>query len=80
MVPNELNLGEKIKYYRSRRGISQLDLEIAIDTSPGALSRIETNKVNPTKETLLKISRILMLSNIETASLFGIIIEVPQYL
>jgi transcriptional regulator with XRE-family HTH domain len=51
--------------------MSQLELEAAIDSSAGAISRIENNQVNPTKETILNIAKILNLNNIEIDYLIG---------
>jgi len=51
--------------------MSQLELEAAIDSSAGAISRIENNQVNPTKETILNISKILELNNTEIDYLIG---------
>jgi transcriptional regulator with XRE-family HTH domain len=66
------NIGNKIRIFRKRAGMSQLDLEVAIDASNGMISRIETGDVNPTKETIFKIAEALKLNGIETAELFGI--------
>ncbi|MCA9381043.1 helix-turn-helix transcriptional regulator [Candidatus Dojkabacteria bacterium] len=66
------SLGSKIRFFRNRYGISQFDLETEIDASAGTLSRIENNEVNPLKETILKISKILKLSNEEIDYLIGI--------
>ncbi len=67
-----MTLGKKIKQFRKRAGLSQLSLELAIEASPGSLSRIENGKVNPTKETIIDIARVLELETREIASLFGI--------
>ncbi len=67
-----MTLGQKIRRYRKRAGMSQLSLELAIEASPGSLSRIENGKVNPTKETIVDIARVLKLETREIASLFGI--------
>ncbi len=67
-----MTLGQKIRRYRKRAGMSQLSLELAIEASPGSLSRIENGKVNPTKETLVDIARVLKLETRGIASLFGI--------
>ncbi len=64
-------LGDKLKYFRERNKISQLDLEIAINASQGSISRIENNKINPTKETVLQISNYLSLNDYEIAYLIG---------
>lgn len=68
----KLNIGEKVRSLRKRSGMSQLELEIAISCSNGMISRIETNEVNPTKETLFRIAEALKLNGPETASLFGL--------
>lgn len=66
------NIGSKIREYRKKAGLSQFDLENEIDASAGSLSRIENNEVNPTKETLSKISKVLNLKSSEVADLIGI--------
>lgn len=65
-------LGQRIRFFRKRAGISQFDLELAIDASPGMLSRIESGKVNPTKETVQKIGNELNLTHRELDYLVGI--------
>jgi transcriptional regulator with XRE-family HTH domain len=67
-----MKIGEKLKNYRQRAGYSQMDLEIAIDAAFGSMSRIENNKVNPTKETLISIAKTIGMSTNEIADLFGI--------
>jgi transcriptional regulator with XRE-family HTH domain len=69
----EMTLGQKIKKYRQELKMSQLDLENSIDASPGVISRIENGKVNPTKETLMKIGFRLELSFQEMSDLLGIL-------
>ena len=58
-------IGLKIKKYRLQRGISQMDLEVNSNIPIGSVSRIENSKINPTKETLYKISKCLNLSPAE---------------
>ncbi len=65
------SLGNKIKYFRERAGLTQFDLELALRTSPGSISRIEKGKTNPTKETLYKIHEVLDLNAFETDYLTG---------
>jgi len=67
-----LTLGEKIRKFRKRAGLSQLDLECKIHASSGSVSRIENGQVNPTKETVVGIAKALQLSRSEIALLFGI--------
>lgn len=66
------SIGEKIRYFRKRAGVSQTDLELEIGASFGSLSRIENGQTNPTKETLMKISKCLHLREDEIAYLFHI--------
>ncbi len=68
---NKVNYGSKIRYYRKRAEVNQLTLETDIGASPGALSRIENGSINPTKETLIKISDRLKLTKDETLDLLG---------
>lgn len=66
------NLGEKIKKYRKRAGMSQMDLELAIDAAHGSISRMESGKVNPSKETLAQLVVALNLNQIQATKLYGI--------
>ncbi len=68
----DLSLGEKIRNFRKRAGKSQFELETAIGAANGTVSRIESNEVNPTKETLLKVIDTLDLNILESVTLFGI--------
>ncbi len=61
-----------IKQFRKSRKVSQLELESLAQLCFGTVSRIENGKVNPTKETLLKIVQGLKLNNDEALQLFGI--------
>ncbi len=72
MKDSDLTLGEKIKSFRKRAVMSQLELEALIDASTGSISRIENDEVNPTKETLLKIVEKLELNPYDAAMLFNL--------
>jgi transcriptional regulator with XRE-family HTH domain len=74
------NIGEKIRNFRKRSGISQFELELRIDASPGSISRIENGQINPTKETLIKIIDSLDLVGIEATSLFGVDLNISNLL
>ncbi|OGC69566.1 hypothetical protein A2415_03255 [candidate division WWE3 bacterium RIFOXYC1_FULL_39_7] len=65
-------LGEKIRNYRTRKGVSQFELELYMNTSPGRISKIENGKINPDKETIIEIAKFLKLKSSEISSLFGI--------
>lgn len=67
--------GQRIKQFRKRAKVTQLELELRINASFGSISRIENGITNPTKETLLEIAKALNLNPLETAMLFGILIE-----
>ena len=64
-------LGKRIKFFRERAHLSQLELETSINASAGMISRIEKGRVNPTKETVGKIVEILGLNNKELDYLIG---------
>jgi transcriptional regulator with XRE-family HTH domain len=63
-------VGDKIRKFRKRSGISQFELELRIEASPGSISRIENGLVNPTKETLGKIIQVLNLKMHDSATLY----------
>jgi transcriptional regulator with XRE-family HTH domain len=71
-MENKLTLGEKIRSFRKRAGLSQFELENKIGASAGTLSRIESNEVNPTKETLIRLADSLELNQYDAAELFNI--------
>jgi transcriptional regulator with XRE-family HTH domain len=66
------SIGQKIRAFRINSQLSQMDLELLINASPGSISRIENGKVNPTKETLFSISHALDLMPNQISYLFGI--------
>ena len=68
----EPTLGEKIKFFRKELGYSQSYLELETDLAFGVLSRIENNLINPTKETILKISTALNLDDSDVAYLLSL--------
>ncbi|MBN1331697.1 helix-turn-helix transcriptional regulator [Candidatus Dojkabacteria bacterium] len=69
--PKFPTLGEKLKYFRKRSGLSQLELETEINASAGMISRIEKGFINPTKETIQKIIAVIKLSGLEISYLIG---------
>lgn len=71
-IPMKNDIGSKIREFRKRAGMSQLELELSIGAAQGSMSRIESGKVNPTKETLVRIIDILQLTERDAASLFDI--------
>jgi len=72
---NQKTLGIRIRFFRNRSNISQLNLENEIGMSAGSLSRIESGGINPTKETIIKIAKILNLTSYEIQYLIGPLAE-----
>ncbi len=58
-MKEELTLGQKLKFFRKQKGLSQSQLEIEADLAFGTISRIENRQINPTKETIIKIVQSL---------------------
>lgn len=68
----QIDYSRKLRKARTHKVLSQFDVEIICGLPVGTVSRIENNRVNPSKETLLKIAKGLKLSCDETCELFGI--------
>lgn len=54
-----LKLGYKIKYERSKQGLSQLDLSLKTGLTTRTISRIECGTIDPKYSTLVKIAEAL---------------------
>ena len=54
-----LKLGYKIKYLRSKKGLSQLDLSLKTGLTTRTISRIECGTIDPKYSTLVSISEAL---------------------
>ncbi|WP_457642635.1 helix-turn-helix domain-containing protein [Persephonella sp.] len=52
-------IGERIRFYRRKKGLSQLDLANAIDSTQSYIYLVEKGKIRLTLENLLKISEAL---------------------
>lgn len=68
---DELTLGRKLYAFREDRKISQTKVEVETGLSFGTISRIENGAINPTKETLHRISTCLNLDSYEFTYLLG---------
>lgn len=64
-------IGQTIKTIRQNLAISQLELEEKLELSTGSLTKIESDKVIPKRETLLKIIEVLNLNPFESFQLIG---------
>ncbi len=60
-----LKLGYKIKYERSKRKLSQLDLSIKTGLTTRSLSRLECGVIDPKYSTLVKIAKALEIDIID---------------
>lgn len=54
-----MSLGNKIKYYRKKRELTQLQLSSLINKDVSTISKIETNKAKPSLNTLERIAKAL---------------------
>ncbi len=68
----EINFGQRIRDLRCKSKWSQLQLELEADFCPGTISRLENNKINPSKETLFRIGAALQLEVKDAIYLFGL--------
>jgi transcriptional regulator with XRE-family HTH domain len=64
----EFVLGERLKYFRTQRGLSQTQLGQAAKLSQSTIAQIESGRKDPSVETLRKIARVL---DTELATLFA---------
>jgi len=71
LIMDELTLGRKLYAFREDRKLSQTKLEVEVGLSFGTISRIENGVINPTKETIYKISSFLGLDCSEFNYLIG---------
>lgn len=60
--PAELNLGNRVKDLRTKRGLSQADLARLIGVTPSTISQVEANAIYPSVPALLKIAEVLAVS------------------
>ncbi|HKC69297.1 MAG TPA: helix-turn-helix transcriptional regulator [Bacteroidia bacterium] len=52
-------IGENIRKYRLKKGLTQLDLAAACGFEESSIGRLENGNTNPTIKTLLKIAKAL---------------------
>ena len=64
----EYNLGERIKYLRTSRSLSQAQLAKEAKLSQPTIAQIEAGKKDPSVQTLKQIARVL---DVEIAALFA---------
>jgi transcriptional regulator with XRE-family HTH domain len=54
-MPNNPSIGEQLRDWRERRGLSQLDLALAAEVSARHLSFVETGRARPGRDLLLRL-------------------------
>ena len=64
----EYDLGERLKYLRTNRGLSQAQLAREAKVSQPTIAQIESGKKDPSVQTLRQIARVL---DVEVASIFA---------
>lgn len=57
-----MDVGERIKYFRHKKGLSQEKLAWAADVNPAFLGELERGRKSPTIKTLEKITNALEIS------------------
>lgn len=67
-----LSIGEKVRFFRKRQRMSQLELDTAAKIGVGAISKIESGKRSPKPGVLYKISVALNLDAKELSLLLGL--------
>lgn len=55
-IANGTPFGRLLKEWRNRRGLSQLDLALAVRTTQRHLSFIESGRASPSRDMILRIS------------------------
>lgn len=68
----EIDYAARIREIRLSRNLSQFSAEIECNLPVGTISRIENKRVNPSKETLLKVVAGFTLNCAEACYLFGL--------
>lgn len=54
-----INLGLRLKYYRSKRGLSQAELAKLVGVTPSTISQVESNLIYPSLPALMKMAEVL---------------------
>lgn len=61
-APPRLSLGDRLRLWRAKRGLSQMALALAAGVSPRHLSFVENGRSNPSPELVVELARRLGLS------------------
>jgi transcriptional regulator with XRE-family HTH domain/KaiC/GvpD/RAD55 family RecA-like ATPase len=55
----QIDLGLRLKYFRTKRGLSQTDLAKLVGVTPSTISQVESNLIYPSLPALMKLSEVL---------------------
>jgi transcriptional regulator with XRE-family HTH domain/KaiC/GvpD/RAD55 family RecA-like ATPase len=55
----QIDLGLRLKYFRSKRGLSQTELAKLVGVTPSTISQVESNLIYPSLPMLMKLSEVL---------------------
>jgi len=58
-IPGRVDLGLRLKYFRTRRGLSQTELAKLVGVTPSTISQVESNLIYPSLPALMKLSEVL---------------------
>jgi transcriptional regulator with XRE-family HTH domain len=60
-APAPAGFGARLRWWRERRGLSQLDLAVAAETTQRHLSFLESGRATPSREMILRLAGVLAL-------------------
>lgn len=55
----QIDLGLRLKYFRTKRGLSQTELAKLVGVTPSTISQVESNLIYPSLPALMKLSEVL---------------------
>ncbi len=58
-VSGRVDLGLRLKYFRTRRGLSQAELARLVGVTPSTISQVESNLIYPSLPALMKLAEVL---------------------
>jgi transcriptional regulator with XRE-family HTH domain len=58
-ISGRIDLGLRLKYFRTKRGLSQTELAKLVGVTPSTISQVESNLIYPSLPALMKLSEVL---------------------
>lgn len=74
---NRVDLGMRLKEFRTKRGLSQTELAKLVGVTPSTISQVESNLIYPSLPALLKMAEVLF---VEVSSFFQASVDVRNRL